>query len=205
MSRNHVPASIIRYPENTNFFAQLCYYKCLDPYLRDFLFKLYHCRLNFKRYSLNINDLLNFGEKCILCQNAINTPKHLFNVFDKGSWLREKRNSIMRLLNFDIVHLNNEQTTYNYFKSDLASFKTLLYILCVGNYSMYRIKLKKMYDSDYSVSSEEGMFSFIKRLQLCIICDHQRLSYPDFKKIWDTENTQNLFSHNSKNISARKF
>ena len=70
MSRNHVPASIIRYPENTNFFAQLCYYKFLHPYLRDFLFKLYHCKLNFKRYTLNINDFLNFGEKCILCQNA---------------------------------------------------------------------------------------------------------------------------------------
>ena len=205
MIRNHVPTSIIRYPENIIYFTQLCYYKFLDPYLREFLFKLYHCRLIFKRYKLNINDLLNFGEKCILCQNAIDTPKHLFNVCDKGSLLREKRNHILRLMNFDIAHSDNEQRTYNFFKNDLASNKTILFIMCVCNYSMYRMKLKKIYDPGYSVSLEEAMFSFIRRIQLRIICDHQRLRYPDFKKIWDTENTQNLFSHNSKSISNWKF
>ena len=49
------------------------------------------------------------------------------------------------------------------------------------------------------------MFSVMKRLQLRIICDHQRLSYPNFLNVWDPENTQNLFSHDGKQISAWKF
>jgi len=75
---NHTPAAIIRYPEMEEYLKKLPIYKFLDLYLRFFLFKLYHCKLFFRRYQLYINDLLNFGQKCILCNDAIDTPSHLF-------------------------------------------------------------------------------------------------------------------------------
>ena len=97
---NHTPAAVLRYPEMKNFLFGLQKYTFLDPYLRQFLYKLYHCKLYFKRYRLNINDMINFGQKCLLCNNAIDTPKHLFERCEVGNMLRAKRDIIFSRLNF---------------------------------------------------------------------------------------------------------
>merc|ERR1712074_264646 len=113
--RIYRPASIIRYSEMSIYFQPLKNYKLLDPYLREFIYKLYHCKLIFKRYRLNLNDLLNNGQKCILCNNAIDTPKHLFEECEKGTLLRNKCENLIRTINHQNITLTEEQRVYNCF------------------------------------------------------------------------------------------
>ena len=87
----HIPASIRRFSNLSCYFPNIKKSLFLDPYLREFMFKLYHCKLLFKRYSLNMNDLLNFNsQKCNLCGIAIDTPRHLFMRCNHGKLLRKK-------------------------------------------------------------------------------------------------------------------
>ena len=198
--KNHRPASIIRYPEMGDYLAKLTSYKFLDPYLRDFLFRLYHCKLNFKRYRLNLDDLLNFGQRCILCQDAIDTPSHLFETCEKGRLLREKRDILINALNHQNMMLGEDQKVYSFFNNTNVTNKALQYIICASNYSIYKVKLKKFFNSEYLLSDEEAMFCFINRVKLRILCDFRRLEFQKFTEVWDAQNSQNLFRYNNRNI-----
>ena len=196
----HTPAAIIRYPEMGNFLSNLTSYKHLDPYLRYFLFKLYHCKLYFKRYKLNIDDMLNFGQKCILCDNAIDTPTHLFERCDIGEQLRYKRDFILRNFDHGYVNLNENERVFSYFTTLNEINRITHYIITLCNYSIYRIKMKKFYDRNYVVVNNEVNHSFTNRLKLRIICDHRRFSFENFQEIWDPNDSQQLFCYNTSNI-----
>ena len=116
--RNHRPAAIARYSEMGLFLERLPFYKFLDPYLREFLYKLYHCKLYFKRYRLNINDMLNFGQKCILCNDAIDTPDHLFENCEKGFLLRNKSNLLITFYNNNNITLSAYEKVYSYLNEE---------------------------------------------------------------------------------------
>ena len=194
-SRNHRPASISRFPENEFFFGQLYFKKILDPYLREFLFRLYHCKLNFKRYRLNINDLLNFGQKCTLCKISIDTPQHLFEVCQMGNLLRNLCILLLSKIGCNYHTLTQDQKIYCFFENTDDISKLSQYILCAANYSIYKIKLKKIFDTTFSPTSEMAVIFFIKRIKWRILCDHRYLSYEKFKQTWDAEENNALFVH----------
>ena len=103
------------------------------------------------------------------------------------------------------IHLTEEQKLYNLWDKKFMTCKALQYILVVCNYSMYRLKLKKFYDAEFRVSAINVIYSFINRIKLRIICDHRRLDYPEFIKIWDRNNNHHLFSHNNNSIISWNF
>ena len=201
----HIPAAIIRYPEMGNYLSNLVSYKHLDPYLRYFLFKLYHCKLYFKRYRLNINDMLNFGQKCILCENAIDTPTHLFERCQIGEQLRYKRDSILRNFDHGYINLNENEKVFSHFTNLNEINKITHYIITLCNYSIYRIKMKKFYDRNYVVVNNEVNHTFTNRLKMRIICDHKRLNIVNFQEIWDPNDSQHLFCYNASNIVTWNF
>ena len=203
--RNHKPAAILKYPEMGIYLNKLPKYSFLDPYLRQFLYKLYHCRLYFKRYRLNINDMLNFGQRCILCNNAIDTPVHLFENCEKGSALREKRDNLIQNYNLNNFILSQDNKVYSVFDTSSQEKTIQQYIITATNYTIYRIKMKKFYDRSYVVTNEEAMYSFINRLKLRIICDHKRLSIGKFMEFWDPNENQLLFRYNERKINCFNF
>ena len=203
--RNYRPAAITRYSEMGLFLEKLPMYKFLDPYLREFLYKLYHCKLYFKRYRLNINDMLNFGQKCILCNDAIDTPDHLFENCEKGFLLRNKRNLLITFYNNNNITLSAYEKVYSFLNRENQNNKIFHYIITASNYSIYKIKMKKFYDSNYIVTEEAAMHAFSNRLKLRIICDHRRLSFEKFKEQWDPNNSHPPFQYNRNKITLWNF
>ena len=203
--RNHTPTAIMRYSEMGVLLKKLPNYSFLDPYLRQFLYKLYHCKLIFKRYRLNINYMLNLNQKCILCNNAIDTPKHLFEYCEKGRNLRGKRDYLITFYNHNNIYLTENKKIYSYFNKSYEENKIIQYIITASNYSIYREKIKKFYDRTYIVNNEAATYSFINRLKLRIFYDHRRLKINKFKEIWDTNESQLLFSYNEDSITNWNF
>ena len=201
---NHTPAAIIKYSDMAQYLRKLPTYKFLDPYLRFFLFKLYHCKLYFKRYKLNINDLLNFGQKCILCYNAIDTPSHLFEKCAMGKKLRDKRDHILNKLNYINSNSNENEKVYACCDNTSNIDETQRYIIVASNYSIYSIKMKKWFDNEYIVSNNDAMFNFIHRIKVRIFCDHRNYSLRKFQEIWDPNNSQCLFNFNESRIFSWK-
>ena len=197
---NHTPTSIIRYPEMINYFAQLGSYHFLDPYLRQFLYKLYHCRLYFKRYRLNINDMLNFGQRCLLCNSAIDTPKHLFVSCEAGSQLREKRDTLIRIYNTNNTTLNENEKIYSLFPQTNYEIMVIQYIVTLSNYSIFRIKMKKYFDREYIVCNTDPFYFFLEKLKSRIIIDHKRLKIRKFKEYWDPNNNYEIMYYNENKI-----
>ena len=202
--KNHIPAAIVRYPEMKNYLHKLPNYYFLDPYLREFLFKLYHCRLVFKRYRLNINDMINFGQKCLLCNNAIDTPNHLFMNCEIGELVRVKRDNLIYLYKNQILNLDMNAKVFSYARNDNLD-TVIQYIITVSNYCIYRIKMKKFYDINYFVKREDPVYMLINRIKSRIICDHRRFQIEKFKNIWDPNNLQLLFNYNIDKINYWNF
>ena len=175
-----------------DYLANLPNYDFLDPYLRQFLFKLYHCRLFFKRYQININDMLNFGQKCLLCNNAIDTPTHLFDQCRIGDVLRSKRDSLISNFHFD--SLSDSEKVFSYF-NDYTGKEVTHFMITLCNHSIYKTKMKKFFDPDYMVLNQDPLYNFINSLKVRIICDHKRLSLEKFKYIWDPHNTKEIFDY----------
>jgi len=193
----HVPSAIARFSQMRDYLANLPRYYFLDPYLRQFLFKFYHCRLYFKRYQININDMLNFGQRCLLCNNAIDTPKHLFDQCKIGEIIRSKRDTLIS--NFHHVSLSDSENVYSYL-SDYNGKEVTHFMITLCNYSIYKTKMKKFFDPNYMVSNQDPLYSFINNLKVRIICDHKRLSLEKFRYIWDPHNTEQMFNYNQNNI-----
>ena len=132
---NHVPASIRKYPENLHYFELLKNNKFSDPFLREFLYRLYHCRLIFKRYKMNINDFLNTGQRCILCYEAIDTPLHCFQYCSFGNDLRRKRDQLlMKINNNTDIRLTEESKTFCNIDTNQEIDCMFNYINALSNY-----------------------------------------------------------------------
>ena len=200
--QEYTPASIIRYPEMGVLLKILLKYDFLDPFLRQFLNKLCHCKLIFKRYRLNINDMLNFRQRCILCNNAIDTPKHLFERCERGISLREKRDLLIRNVNFNNTNITENKKIYSYFSKSYNDNKLLQYIITASNYSIYKVKMKLFYDPSYVVTNEAATYIFVKIIKQRIFCDHRRLCFEKFKEIWDPNNSRVLFEFNRTKIDT---
>ena len=200
--QDYTPAAIVRYPEMGILLKALPNYKFLDPFFRQFLYKFYHCKLFFKRYRLNINDMLNFGQRCSLCNDAIDTPRHLFNRCERGISLREKRDLLLRNFNLNNINITETKTTFSYFSKNYKNNKILQYIITASNYSIYKVKIKKHYDLSYVVTNESASFIFDKIVKQRIFCDHRRLCFEKFKELWDPNNSQALFTYDSSKIDT---
>ena len=202
---NHTPAAVIRYSEMGIYLTHLPSYSFLDPYLRQFLYRLYHCKLYFKRYKLNINDMLNFNEKCILCNLAIDTPVHLFKNCIIGEQLRHKRDMLLNVYNIRNVQFSEEKIVYSCIENKNRPNNIIQLIITTANYSIYRMKMKKYYDHEFIISQENPVYTFVNRMKMRIMCDHIRFSFMEFKNIWDPNNTQALFSYNENKILTWNF
>ena len=149
--------------------------------------------------------MLNTGQKCILCLSSIDTPMHLFQECRAGFALRDKLSNILVKINRNYPNMNCDQKVYCSFNTCNNTDKNTQYLICVANYSIYRIKLKKMFNRDFIPSDIEAMYSFIKTVKLRIVCDHRRLEYTNFIEIWDPDANNNLFSHNCNKILSWNF
>ena len=164
--KNHRSTSLCSHPEIEVYFADLYKNQDLDAYLREFIFKSNHCRLNFRRYKENINDLLNIRQRCFLCQMALDTPRHLFEECRIGHQLRRTLSSILTNFNCNYNSLQNNQKVYCHLVN--KNEKIIQFLLSASNYSIYRIKLKKMFNQDYIANYHETNYCFIKRVKMRI-------------------------------------
>ena len=205
--KNHIPASVIRFPEylTNGFFENLHKSYFLDPYLREFLFKLYHTKLMFKRYKLNINDLLNFERhRCTLCNISIETPKHLFSICRLGLMMRNKRNSILQKMNLNQQNTYEENFIYSNFKNDGIDNNIRKFIVTAANYTIYKAKMKKFYNVDTNVSNIDIAKIFIETVKNRITIDHKRMSQLNFKETWDPGGSQSLMEYTVNEIKRWK-
>ena len=147
------------------------------------MFKLYHCKRYFKRYKFNINNLWNFDQKCILCDDSIETPSHLFEKCAMGVKLREKRDFILNKLNYNNANYNFIiSTRYN---------NTLLQPVII---QYTALEYKKIFDSGYIASIDDAMFNFLNRIKVKFFCDHRNYCLRKFQEIWDPNNSQCLLT-----------
>ena len=203
--KNHIPTSFIRFPEYSfnGYFEELNKSNFLDPYLREFLFKLYHARLVFKRYKLNINDMLNFDrDRCTLCNISIETPKHIFTICKFGLLMRNKRKFILQLIHLGNRNLSQENLIYSIFRNNDRVNKILQFIITVSNYCMYKAKMKKYYNVDTEVSDIQIAKSFIDTVKDRIMVDHKRMNVIEFKETWDPGGTYSILTYTDNEITG---
>ena len=149
--------------------------------------------------------MLNFRQRCILCNNAIDTPHHLFENCESGRLLREKRDYLITFYNFDNTNITENKKVYAYFNKNYNKNKVIQDIIKISNYSIYREKMKRFYDQTYQGTNEAAMYTFLNRLKLRIFYDHRRLSIDKFTEIWDPNESQNLFVYNNDNVICWNF
>ena len=104
--------------------------------------------------------MLNFGQRCLLCNSAIDTPKHLFDNCTAGSLLRSKRDTIIRIFNTNNRILNEEEKIYSVFNHAESQNKIIQYLITVSNYSIFRTKMKKYFNREHTVHNSDSMFFF---------------------------------------------
>ena len=202
----HRPAVVRRYSDMIQYFPNVKKSKFLDPFLKEFLFKLYHCRLFFKRFRLNINDLLNFDrQQCILCQRGIDTPKHLFTRCRYGYFLRQKREELFNKYEIQQNFLTEEVVVYSVLKNDDNALKVTQFIITLSNYIMYKHKMKKFYNITTNVNSDLICKEFIGKLKFRILSDHKRLPYESFIDLWDPGGSVNNPFHDRNKINNWSF
>ena len=193
---NYIPTAIKKFPEIRikNLFNIVVTSKFLDPFLREFLFKFYHCRLNFKRYTINRDILLNWSNfSCILCRQEIDTPKHLFIYCSYGNEIREIRNQLIRKITNLDCNLDEEKLIYAKFNNKIDSNKIVQYLIVLSNYLMYKNKLKKFYCPEELIDTYPMNNDFINNIKNRIFCDFTRMSLVKFFKIWDPGGRKELF------------
>ena len=203
---NHTPVAISKYPVMEFVFPWLVKNKFLDPFLREFLYKMYHCRLIFKKYQVSLNDMLNFEQKCILCHQSIDTPRHSFIFCVYGQSLRRKKNEIIDKINQQHSITMSEENII-YCNVDLTNQvgETLSYILALSNYSICKVRMKKFYDPATPIDLNEPLFIFLREIKRRIYCDHKRLEINIFRKKWDENNDKCLIDYDNNEIISWKF
>ena len=149
--------------------------------------------------------MLNFRQRCSLCNQAIDTPHHLFENCEKGRLLREKRDYLIMSYNFENINLTENKKVYSYFNKSYNRNRVIQYIITVANFSIYREKMKNFYDQTYTATNESAMFTFLNKIKLRIFYDKRRLNIEEFKVIWDPNEHQNLFLYNDDNIISWNF
>ena len=167
------------------FFSALHKRKVFSPELKDFLFKLYHGRLLFKRYHISLNDYLhNKRLTCSLCCSGVESPKHLFTNCFYGNLLRNNRDRI--IANYDSgSSISEEALISSYISGCDAQTNVISLIIAMSNHTIYKFKMKKIYNSNEIISPEQIMCSFTKNLKNRIICDLKIHSLEFFGQLWD--------------------
>ena len=159
----------------------------------------------FKRYRLNINDLINFGQRCILCHSDIDTPLHLFQECPKGTQIRDLRDHLIRPLNVNNTPMDHNKLIFSVFDEDYEDLKEIHFIITACNYSIYRIKVKKFFDPSYSLSSQEAINSYKILIKSRITCDHYRFNSSSFNSSWNKRNTNEICNFTQESIESWKF
>ena len=149
--------------------------------------------------------MLNFNQKCILCNHAIDTPVHLFKNCTIGEQLRHKRDMLLNVYNIRNVQLSEENIVYSCIENNNWPINIIQLIITITNYSIYRMKMKKYYDHEFVLSQENPVYTLVNRIKMRIMFDHIRFSFMEFKNIWDHNNTQALFSYNENKIISWNF
>ena len=198
---NYTPAALIRFPETlaNKLFNNVFGKNILDPYLREFLYKFYHCVPYFKKYKTDLNDLINLNtnNKCLLCGLFLDTPNHLFNNCKFGQDMRNLRNNIIKkIYNDNNFHISNYNLIYANFSNRSPISLMIQYIIVLSNYVIYRLKMKKYYNCDFLPNTSESMHVFIHRLKFRIICDSKRWSREKLCETWDPGGNNLLFTWN---------
>ena len=205
--KNHIPTSVVNFPEimMNGCFKNLNGNKFLDPYLREFLFKLYHRRLLFKRYKLNINDLLNFDrQRCTLCNISIETPEHLFMECSLGALMRERLKQILSSFNVHYNTLSIDNKVLSNFSDENRCSNIIQMVITLANYTIYKFKLKKFFNIEHDISSQSIETSFILKLKNRIIIDHKRMSHTVFLDVWDPGGQNRLFLSSEKEVISSR-
>ena len=185
--KNYHPITLSRFPglNVKPYFQSLHNRKNLDPELKDFLFKLYHGRLYFKKYTTSLNDLLPSNRyNCIICNSSHDTPRHLFMNCRRGQLLREKRNEIIDKF-ANSSQLSDENKIGCFFSENNIRVNTIALILILSNYTIYKFKMKKFYNPEEVISSIGIMQSFKSALKNRMICDLKLYKREYFIQHWD--------------------
>ena len=199
----YTPASLIRFPVilANRYFLSVFGKNNLDPYLREFLYKFYHCVPYFKKYKTDINDLINLNNnnKCFLCGISLDTPSHLFNYCKFGKDMRKFRNKIIKKININNIQISNENLIYANIPNNNNINLMIQYLIVLSNYVIYRVKMKKFYNLNYTPSISESLYAFRHRLKFRIICDSKRWSRVQVLETWDPGGQNLLFTLDGEN------
>ena len=205
--KNHRPITLSRFPglDVKPYFEALHSRGIFSPELKDFLYKLYHGRLFFKKYASTMDDLLHPNRyPCILCGSGIDTPDHLFSYCIKGLPLRQKRNSII-----DKYQISNSLTQDNLigcFSSDNnCKINTILLLIAMSNYTIYKYKMKKFYNIEETVTSDNLTQTFRNFLKNRIICDIMIHCREEFVELWDPGGQRSICDFVDKKIISWYF
>ena len=68
------------------------------------------------------------------------------------------------------------------------------YLIVLSNYVIYRVKMKKFYNLNYTPSISESLYAFRHRLKFRIICDSRRWSRDQVLETWDPGGQNLLFT-----------
>ena len=205
---NQIPSAMIRFPEMKydGFFANLKSNRFADPYLREFLYKFYHGRLFFKRYILTLDDFLYQGnQKCILCDDCIDTPKHLFLYCRLGFEMRVMMIQLINALKIQSLNITEENFVYANLDSKKKETFVIQLIITLCNYTIYKFKMSKFYNIDVEINCIMIKYSFLQSLKNRILCDHNNMIINTFIDTWDPGGENKLFSYDDNKIASWKF
>ena len=204
----HIPAAIIRFSEIAvnRYFVHLKNNKFIDPYLKEFLFKFYHCKLLFKKYKLTRDDLLILDRHmCILCLNAKDTPEHLFTECSYGSSMRLVRDSLINVYKPINLSLTVENLVYANLNNGSTPNTVINFLITVSNYCIYKTKMKKFYNLNDRISINDSKFSFTHKIKNRVITDHGRETTSDFINTWDPGGFRRNFDYSNNAIVSWNF
>ena len=144
--------------------------------------------------------MLNFyGQRCTLCREAIETPKHLFTACKYGRSMRDVRNNIIDELNNGSLRLTNDNLINGKFKNKNKITNIMKYVIILSNYNIYKNKMKKHYCYDSIIDINQAKYDFKSSLKKRIICDHHRMNQTTFLETWDPGGNNIIFYLNGEN------
>merc|ERR1712002_1093372 len=100
-----------------------------------------------------------------------------------GKQMRAFRDRLIYNLNSAPLNLNNNNLVYGKFKTINSMTPIIKYLIVLGNYIIYKLKMKKHYCFDSRIELNQTKYEFIGNLKRRIICDHHRLNIV-FHGIW---------------------
>ena len=135
---------------------------------------------------------------------SIETPAHLFMNCNLGISLRRKRNFVMQLIHPEYQNLSHEQLVHSNFEKKDKTTNVLNFLITIGNYIIYKYKMKKHYNVDAYITEIDISKSFTQELKNRITSDHNRMNLLEFKETWDPGESASLANYTDKEITLWK-